>query len=52
LAKDIIQQVLENDIKTVAERTHVTPEEIETMLKDAGTRIFKIETIRITKVRN
>lgn len=35
LANNIVRQVLENDIKSVAERNNVTPEEIETMLKDA-----------------
>ena len=35
LANNIVGQVLENDIKSVAERNNVTPEEIETMLKDA-----------------
>ncbi len=30
LAAEIVQQVLENDIKSVAERTHVTTEEIAT----------------------
>lgn len=34
LASSIIRQVLDNDIKSVAESSHVTPEEIETMLKD------------------
>lgn len=41
LAHDIVQQVLENDIKSVAERTHVTTEEIETMLKDASQEFLK-----------
>ncbi|MBW4567369.1 MAG: transposase [Tolypothrix carrinoi HA7290-LM1] len=36
MAKDIVQQVLEDDIKSVAKRNHATPEEIETMLKDAS----------------
>jgi transposase len=35
LAKNIIGQVLKNNIKSVAEKNDVTPEEIETMLKDA-----------------
>lgn len=34
LASSVVLQVLENDIKSVAERTHVTTEEIERMLKD------------------
>lgn len=29
-----MRQVLENDIKSVAERNNVTPDEIEIMLKD------------------
>ena len=41
LAKEIVQQVLENDIKSVAERTHVTTEEIETMLKDISQESLK-----------
>lgn len=36
LANNIVGQVLKNDIKSVAERNDVTPEEIETMLKDAS----------------
>ncbi len=41
LASDIVQQVLENNIKTVTERSHVTTEEIETMLKDASEEFLK-----------
>lgn len=36
LANNIVGQVIENDIKSVAQRNNVTPEEIETMLKDAS----------------
>ncbi len=41
LARDIIQQVLENNIKSVTEKSHVTTEEIETMLKDASQEFLK-----------
>lgn len=41
LAIDIVQQVLENNIKTVTERSHVTIEEIETMLRDASQEFLK-----------
>lgn len=36
LAMEIVGQVLENDIQSVAKRSHVSSEEIETMLKDAA----------------
>ena len=36
LAKEIVRQVLADDIKTVAENNDVSIEEIETMLKDYG----------------
>lgn len=39
LANNIVGQVIENNIKSVAERTNVTPEEIETMLKDASPQL-------------
>jgi transposase len=36
LGRAIIQEVLENDIHSVAKKGVVTTEEIERMLKDAG----------------
>lgn len=36
LAAEIVGQVLENDIQSVAKRSYVSSEEIETMLKDAA----------------
>jgi transposase len=39
LAKSIIQEVLENDIHSVAKKGHVTTEEIERMLKDASSEL-------------
>ncbi|MBW4564655.1 MAG: transposase family protein [Mojavia pulchra JT2-VF2] len=35
-AKNIVNQILKNDVKNVAQRNNVSPEEIETMLKDAS----------------
>jgi transposase len=34
LADEIVRKILDNDIKSVAERSHVTTEEIETTIKD------------------
>ncbi len=39
LAREIVRQVLADDIKTVAENNDVSIEEIETMLKDYGSKL-------------
>ncbi len=39
LAREIVRQVLADDIKTVAENNDVSMEEIETMLKDYGSKL-------------
>jgi transposase len=41
LAKEIVQQVLDNDIRSVAQRNDVSEEEIETMLKDIGAELLQ-----------
>lgn len=41
LAHSIIQEVLENDIHSVAKKSHVTTEEIETMLKDMAQELLE-----------
>ena len=41
LARQIIKDVLDNDIKSVAARGVVTTEEIERMLKDAGEELIE-----------
>ncbi|MEQ9235723.1 ISL3 family transposase [Coleofasciculus sp. E2-BRE-01] len=41
LAQDIVQQVLADDIKTVAQKKAVSEEEIQTMLRDVGEELIK-----------
>ena len=41
LAKEIVQQVLDNDIRSVAQRNDISEEEIETMLKDIGAELLQ-----------
>ncbi len=41
LAEDIIAQILKSNIKSVAEKSHVTTEEIERMLKDVSESCLK-----------
>jgi hypothetical protein len=41
LARQIIKDVLDNDIKSVAAKGVVTTEEIERMLKDAGAELIE-----------
>lgn len=41
LANSIIQEVLENDIHSVASKSHVTTEEIERMLKDKSQELLQ-----------
>lgn len=41
LAQEIVQQVLDNDIRSVARRNDVSEEEIETMLKDIGGELLQ-----------
>lgn len=43
LAHSIIQEVLENDIHNVAQKSHVTTEEIETMLKDMAQELLEFK---------
>lgn len=50
LAKEIVKQVLENDIKSVVERTHVTTEEIETMLKDVSQECLKSKPTELKRL--
>ncbi len=40
LAREIVKQVLGDDIKTVAENNDVSSEEIETMLKDQAAELL------------
>lgn len=40
LARSIVQEVLENDIHSVAKKSHVTTEEIETMIKDIAQELL------------
>lgn len=50
LAHSIIQEVLENDIHTVAKKSHVTTEEIESMLKDMAQKIKKSKPIELKRL--
>lgn len=43
LARSIVQEVLENDIHSVAKKSHVTTEEIETMLKDMAQELLEVK---------
>lgn len=50
LANNIVGQVLENNIKSVAERNDITPEEIETILKDASHELNREKPIGLKRL--
>lgn len=50
LAKKIIQDVLENDIHSVASKGIVTTEEIERMLKDASTELYSSKPLGLKRL--
>jgi transposase len=50
LATQIIQEVLENDIHTVAKKKVVTTEEIERMLKDAAEELLKCQPTELRRL--
>jgi transposase len=50
LAKKIIQDVLENDIHSVASKGIVTTEEIERMLKDASEQLLNIKPVNLKRL--
>ncbi len=50
LARSIIQEVLENDIHSVAKKSHVTTEEIETMLKDMAQEFLEFKPTELKRL--
>src|SRR4028118_870765 len=50
LAKQIIQEVLENDIHSIAKKGLVTTEEIERMLKDASKEFLKAKPSEVKRL--
>ena len=50
LANQIIQEVLENDIHSVAKKRVVTTEEIERMLKDAASELLKSKPTELKRL--
>jgi transposase len=50
LAKEIIQEVLADDIQSVAKKGVVTAEEIERMLKDAGEELLESKPTELRKL--
>jgi len=50
LAHSIIQEVLENDIHSVAQKSHVTTEEIETMLKDMAQELLEFKPTELKRL--
>ena len=50
LAHSIIQEVLENDIHSVAKKSHVTTEEIETMLKDMAQELLEFKPTELKRL--
>lgn len=50
LAHSIIQEVLENDIHSVAKKSHVTTEEIETMLKDMAQELLESKPTELKRL--
>jgi transposase len=50
LAAQIIQEVLENDIHSVAKKRVVTTEEIERMLKDAASELLKSKPTELKRL--
>lgn len=50
LAHSIVQEVLENDIHGVAKKSHVTTEEIETMLKDMAQELLEFKPTELKKL--
>lgn len=50
LAHSIVQEVLENDIHTVARKSHVTTEEIETMLKDMAQELLQPKPTQLKRL--
>lgn len=50
LAEDIIAQILKSNIKSVAEKSHVTTEEIERMLKDVSELCLKSKPLSLKRL--
>jgi transposase len=50
LANKIIQEVLDNDIHSVAQRGVVTTEEIERMFKDASSKLSNIKPLKLKRL--
>ncbi len=50
LAEDIIAEILKSNIKSVAEKSHVTTEEIERMLKDASESCLKPKPLSLKRL--
>lgn len=50
LAHSIIQEVLENDIHSVAQKSHVTTEEIETKLKDMAQELLEFKPTELKRL--
>jgi len=50
LAKEIVRQVLADDLKTVAENNDVSSEEIETMLRDQAVELRKSKPLQLKKL--
>ena len=50
LAHSIIQEVLSSNIQSVAQKSHVTTEEIETMLKDMAQELLKFKPIELKRL--
>ena len=49
LAREIVRQVLADDIKTVAENNDVSSEEIETMLRDRAVELRESKPLLLKK---
>jgi transposase len=49
-AKKIIQEVIESDIKNVAQRNHLSEQEVETILKDAVEQLKIQKPLNLTKL--
>ena len=50
LAHSIIQEVLSSNIQSVAQKSHVTTEEIETMLKDMAQELLEFKPIELKRL--
>lgn len=50
LAKEIVRQVLADDLKTVAENNDVSSEEIETMLRDRAVELRESKPLQLKKL--